>query len=288
MNADQLKALDTWWRGPAWLSRSVGSWPHDVGAIQQSLPEERKPPLPDLHVGNPALLLDSSSYSSYWKLLRVTAWIFRFIRNVRRGHQSSGELTASELTQARMYWIKAVQKECFAAELDALQRNVDLPRDSKISQFNPFLDNGLIRLGGHLQFTDLSRDTSHPLLLDGKHHFVSLLIWHTHVRHHHLEVRIILSELREEFLILRARQAIKKVLHKCLPCKMAKNSCSHQIEEPLPADQVKPQKPFAVAGIDFAGPLYIKVGSNIRKLYCALHMRYHTCSPLGVMHRYDY
>jgi len=107
--------------------------------------------------------------------------------------------------------------------MDALHKNTDLPGESKISRFNPFLDDGLIRLGGRLQFADLSEDLRHPILLDGKHHFVQLLIWHTHMRLHHLGVRIILSELREEFWILRARQAIKKVLHKCLPCKMAKN-----------------------------------------------------------------
>ena len=96
---------------------------------------------------------------------------------------------------------------------------------------------------------------------------------HTHIRLHHLGVRIILSELREEFWILRARQAIKKVLHKCLPCKMAKNPRGRQIEAPLPADRVKTQKTFAVTGIDFAGPLYIRVGSNTRKSYTALFTR---------------
>ena len=163
-----------------------------------------------------------------------------------------------------------MQTECFAAELEALQRNVDLHRVSKISRFNLFLDNGLIRLGGRLQFANLSGNTRHPLLLDSKQHCVSLLIWHTHVRLHRFGVRIILSELREEFWILRAGQTIKKVLQKCLPCKMAKIPCGHEIEAPLPADRVKPQKPFAVTGIDFAGPFYIRVGSNIRKSYVAL------------------
>jgi len=107
--------------------------------------------------------------------------------------------------------------------MDALHKNTDLPGESKISRFNPFLDDGLIRLGGRLQFAELSEDLRHPILLDGKHCFVQLLIWHTHMPLHHLGVRIVLSELREEFWILRARQAIKKVLHKCLPCKMAKN-----------------------------------------------------------------
>ena len=48
-----------------------------------------------------------------------------------------------------------------------------------------------------------SEDLRHRLLLDRKHHFVHLLIWQTHIRLHHLGVRIILSELREEFWILR-------------------------------------------------------------------------------------
>ena len=143
-NADQLKGLDTRWRGPAWLSKGVESWPCDTGTTKQSPPEERNTPHPVLHIQTPAPLLDPSRYSSYWRLLRVTAWIFHFICNIRRAHRLSGEPTASELTQARLHWIKTVQAECISAEHDALQRNADLPRESKITRFNPFLEDGLI------------------------------------------------------------------------------------------------------------------------------------------------
>jgi len=165
-------------------------------------------------------------------------------------------------------------------ELDALQKTADLPRESKISRFNPFLDEGFIRPGGRFHCADLLEDVRHPLLLDGKHHFVRSLIWQTHISLHHLGVRIILSELREEFWILPAGQAIKNVLHTCLSCKMAKNHRGQQIEAPLPADRVKPQKPFEVTGIDFAGPLYIKVGSNTRKSYIVLF----TCAITRSVH----
>ena len=69
---------------------------------------------------------------------------------------------------------------------------------------------------------------------------------------------------------MRTRQPIKKVLQKCLSCKMAKAHRGHQIEAPLPTDRVTPQKPFGVTGIDFVGTLYIKVGSNTGKGYIAL------------------
>jgi len=75
-----------------------------------------------------------------------------------------------------LHWIKAVQAEYFSAELDALLKNADLPRESKITLFNPFLEEELIRLGGRLQCAALSKDLPHPLLLDVKHHFVHLLI----------------------------------------------------------------------------------------------------------------
>ena len=135
VNANQLKGLDAWLRQPAWLSKGVQLWPCDASTIEQSPPEERKTPHAVLHIHIPAPLLDPSRYSFYWRLLSITAWIFRFIRNVRFARRSSGELTASELTQARLHWIKAAQAECFSTELDAHQKNADLPRESKISRF---------------------------------------------------------------------------------------------------------------------------------------------------------
>ena len=102
-NADQLKGLDPQWRGPAWLSKGVESWPCDTGTTKQSPPEERKTPYPVLHIQTPAPLLDPSRYSSYWMLLLVTAWNFRFICKIRHVHQSSGDLRGSELTQARLH-----------------------------------------------------------------------------------------------------------------------------------------------------------------------------------------
>ena len=209
-NADQLKGLDTCWRGPAWLSKGVESLPCNTGTTKQSPPEGRITPHTVLHIQTPATLLDPSRYSSYWRLLRVTAWIFRFIWNIRRTHRSSGELTALEFTQALLHWIKSVQAEFFSAELDALQKTDDLPRESKITRFNPFLEDGLIRLGGRLQCADLSKDLRHPILLHGNHRTFYLLIWQMHIRLHHLGVRIILSELREEFLDFTCKSSHKE------------------------------------------------------------------------------
>ena len=272
--------MDVWWCGPPWLVQPPRHWPPNTLPVGVSLPEGKGSANHTLSLEVPRKLLDPTKYSCCWKLLRVTAWILRFRQIALRKEGSSSNLTALELKAARSYWIQAVQGESFAAEFKALQENVSLPEGSKIARFSPFLDNGFIRLGGRLQFAKLSCGQCHPLLLDGEHHFTKLLILQTHVHLHHLGVRIILAELHEEFWILCARQVIKQVLHSRLPCRMAKGLPRGEIEAPLPTDRVTPLRPFVVTGIDYAGPLFVKVGNTLNKSYIVLF----TCATTRAVH----
>ena len=102
----------------------------------------------------------------------------------------------------------------------------------------------------------------------------------THIRLHHFGVCVVLSELRTEFWIVRGRQTIKRVLHKCIPCKISNNPQGQQIEAPLPADRVRPSRPFTVTGVDFAGPFYIRVRRETQKAYIALFI----CATTRAVH----
>jgi len=128
----------------------------------------------------PQKLLDPTKYSSYWRLLRVTAWILRLRHITLRKEGISGNLTALELEVTRSYWIQTVQGESFATEFKAVRENLSLPEGSKIARFNPFLDDGFIRIRGRLQSAELYCGR-HPLRLDGQHHFTKLLILQTHI-----------------------------------------------------------------------------------------------------------
>jgi len=179
-----------------------------------------------------------------------------------------------------MIWVRLVQKKIFRSELEVLRKNSALSSNSKMSRYNPFLDDGLIRLGGRLQCSDHSREQRHPLLIAGSHRFTELLNLQVHIRLHHFGVRFVLSEFLTEFWIVIGRQSIKRVLHKCLPCKIANNPRGQQIEAPLPADRLRPSRPFAVTGIEFAGPLYAKVGRETQRAYIALF----TCATTRAVH----
>jgi hypothetical protein len=54
------------------------------------------------------------------------------------------------------------------------------------------------------------------------------------------------------------------------------NPVGRGIEAPLPMERVTSLRPFAVTGIDFAGPLYIEVGNDTRKCY----ITFFTCATI--------
>jgi len=96
---------------------------------------------PSLTTNTPISLIDTSRFSSYWKLVRTVAWLLRFLNNVHQREKSIGELTSTELTAACMYWVRVVQEEPFTTELQSLRKNLPLPQGSKIARFNPFLED---------------------------------------------------------------------------------------------------------------------------------------------------
>ncbi|GFQ64691.1 integrase catalytic domain-containing protein [Trichonephila clavata] len=71
-------------------------------------------------------------------------------------------------------------------------------------------------------------------------------------------------------LDLKSTSSNKKVLHKCLPCKLFKAKCGKQIEDPLPSERVVPFDPFTITGIDFAGTVNIHCLKPRDKAYIAL------------------
>ena len=83
-----------------------------------------------------------------------------------------------------------------------------------------------------------------------------------------------------EFSILRARQAIKKVLYKCLPCKIAKNPSGQERDAPNPPNSVTASNPFQVTGINFAGLIYDQWTPHLKQCYFALF----SCATIQAVH----
>ncbi|KAK8773557.1 hypothetical protein V5799_011910 [Amblyomma americanum] len=124
-------------------------------------------------------LLDLEDFSSASRVNRVTAWIFRFVRNLRSSDRISGPLTATEIDHAKGFWVRRVQKSAFSAELESTKKRSRISNDSALKEFGLWTDeNGLLRIKGRICSTETTLDERHPIVLPKKHRYTSLVVYY--------------------------------------------------------------------------------------------------------------
>ena len=76
----QLKDHDLWWRGPPWLQLDTSHWPAQPSSLSETVPEEEREICHLTTIAPIDPVISMTRYSSFGKLKRVTAWIFRFVK----------------------------------------------------------------------------------------------------------------------------------------------------------------------------------------------------------------
>ncbi|XP_043264164.1 uncharacterized protein LOC122404299, partial [Colletes gigas] len=159
-----------WWSGPCWLRETSNSWPKsEPRPFREASLEETTHEIPSMSTTLNTWELETR-YSSWPKLLRITAYLKRFVQNLRR---KSGKaeltklespsnnailvLTPDEISQSKLFWLKKIQSDVFQPELERLKASRRVSTSSSLISLNPYIDaNGLIRAKGRLMNSDLS------------------------------------------------------------------------------------------------------------------------------------
>ena len=114
------------------------------------------------------------------------------------------------------------------------------------------------------------------------HKLVTLIISHHHKKTLHGGVSSTMSSVREKFWIPRLRVLVKKGVYRCNLCKRYRvKPLSPPKTAKLPSYRTEKVEPFAVTGVDFAGPMLCKVNKHrFSKCYVALF----TCASTRAVH----
>lgn len=275
-----LPGHDLWWNGPSWLSLPTETWPTSRFEMLDlsSTGELKENPLPVLVEVNLEHLTPEwdllTRFSSWTTLLRVTAFVKRFISNLKNpGNKILGPLSVSELNTAHNSIIHLVQLSEYQNDLKAI--NAKKPLSSKLTSLSPFIDNdGLLRVGGRLGRSFLPSNAKHPLLLPKMHSVVDLLITHYHITYLHAGPQLTQAALTQKYWIRCARSRIRSIIHRCLTCFRHKPRHITPYMADLPPSRVSPSKPFSSTGMDFCGPFHIKIhtlrGNKVIKVYLCI------------------
>lgn len=87
-------------------------------------------------------------------------------------------MSAEEIEAAEKYRNKKVEEEHFPEKKRALLNKQPFPSKSIIKS----IEDGIIRVGGRFQISQLEYAETHPIILPGENHFLDLLIMDCHKR----------------------------------------------------------------------------------------------------------
>lgn len=257
---DVLKNNCLWWNGPDFLQRVE----YDIEP-----PEEIKEPLPEMKAEVVITTVSSepflffTRFSSFRKIQSVMGYVLRFIANCRRKNSTarrmSHHLTVSELREATEAIIRMVQHVHLA---DEIQRVNDNEPSKKLANLRPIYTDGLLRVGGRLDRSQLPFESRHPIILSDKDPVIRLLIRQMHVEHLHIGQSGLMNAMRQRYWLLNARSTIRQITRKCVKCFRVNPTNTTQLMGNLPASRVVPSPPFAVTGVDYAGPFLVKQGTR--------------------------
>ena len=281
VSASHLKDSRLWWEGPNWLQEDEEKWPKffpledspDVGSERRKMNVMIAVQKEKHGVSN---IVQIERYGSLVKVLRVTAYVMRFIKNLKEKKAKReidiGKLKVEEIEEAERVWIEDAQKTLKGrADFEKLSRQLGIENE-----------NGLLVCKGRLANSDLEFQAKYPILLPRESPFTDLIIDDCHVRVHHNKLRSTLAELRSRFWVLQGRQQVKRVINRCHICRKLEGPLfKAPPAAPLPDFRVTESKPFANVGVDFAGPLFVKSDEGkMKKTYIALF----TCSSTRAIH----
>ena len=259
-----LKDHPLWWNGPHWLKKEECAWPQAPKVnLGENLEENNKFITVLLSVKNNNFMEIIEKSSSFTNLCRLIAYCLRFINNSRSKTKLTGLLSVKEIKESRTQLLKSVQEVEFEEELKALRSNKSIPKTSKLLTLNPFLDErGVLRVGGRLENSNLAYGQKHQVILPSKNHFTLLLIDKIHKETLHGGTQLTLSKIREDFWIVNGRNTVRFQLFKCVTCFRFKTTAKNQLMGNLPVSRVNVSRPFLNVGIDYAGPIKIRVSKG--------------------------
>ena len=185
MLPSELSQSKLWWMGPEWLKGPKENWPTDLEDYLTNLSEEclqevKKCSLLETSESTSLLnrskivpitisdLINCEDYSSLPKLLRVTAYVMRFVNNVKARMSKrkqtlnvTSALSSQEISTAEQLWLLSIQQS-----LPNTQNYMQLQ-----FQLGLFVDSaGVIRSRGRL-----SNEICHTLL-NIQHFYLAIII----------------------------------------------------------------------------------------------------------------
>ena len=229
-------------------------------------------------------------YSNYQKLLRVNAWIARFINNLKAKRYGkplilANNLTVNEFDTSENHLFLLAQEQHFHEDRACLSQGKKMKTTSKLLPLNPTIGKcGLLLVGGRLNNSSLSYCQKHPPILPGKDVLTKLLISSLHISLCHCGPSLLPTHAGSMAHIIGARRLIRTVCRSFVTCRKTAARREEQQMGQLPSSRVTPSPVFSKTDIDYAGPFLLKKGYTRKPVLIKTYMCILVCFSTKAVH----
>ncbi|XP_062548041.1 uncharacterized protein LOC134213248 [Armigeres subalbatus] len=203
----------------------------------------------------------------------------------------NGHLTQPEFKKAEECLFRAVQWESYADEIATLTSNLLLPvqkrqpleKSSLLYKISPMLDTaGVLRVDGRIGAAQhVSVDMKFPIILPKRHRLTMLVLNDLHRMLLHANNETVVNEARQRYYIAQLRTQVRHVSMQCQFCKIRRAQPAVPRMAPLPRARLSSYvRPFTYCGLDYFGPLLVKVNRSHVKRWVAIY----TCLTIRAIH----
>ncbi|XP_076279059.1 uncharacterized protein LOC143208473 [Lasioglossum baleicum] len=278
-------AITRWHVGPEYLQKPEIQWP-----IEKPLNEVSKKTIDEMELRKTFVYtVDLQPSFEFPLLIRILGWqgLLVIARRVQaavdqwRGKSRTG-MTVDNIANAERYWFRVIQAEHFGKEIAAIEKGKDVPKASKLASLKPYLDEDrILRASGRAVNIHEVEFNNYPIILDGKHIATKMLVKEYHRRYYHASNNTVVNELRQMFYIIGLRKILRSVAHRCVTCRLHRARPQPPVMSTLPTGRLAyRQRPFSQCGIDYFGPMFVKIGRRREKRWGVLF----TCLTTRAIH----
>ena len=268
-----------WLTGPAWLKRPESEWPEQVNLIFASDEENTPSSVFMIQAEKKKAVIQWEQFSNFSRLVNTVAYVQRALNKHR---PATLLVSIEERGKAKATIFKLLQQEQFGEEMKSLKAEKESPKGSKILQFSPFLDDeGLFRAKGRIGKSQLDFNAKHPILLHWKNHAVKLFLRNEHKDSQHEGTEHVRNIVQQMMWILGIRNALRSIKNKCVTCRKGRAQTITPVMADLPGEQLDASTAFTNVGVEYFGPLNVKIGRRNEKRWCCLF----TCLTMRAVHK---
>lgn len=265
---------DRWFQGPSFLHLPEEQWP---GKMPPTENDEQGA----LHVTEyprDSWLPDPARFSKFETLVRTAARVLAFIDICRR---AATRLELRHIQRAERELLQRAQQESFGEEMTRMQSVRPLTKTSRLYRLDPVLEDGLLRVRGRIEASAAPQEVKRPIILDGRHQVTKLLVLREHCAAGHANRERVTNDLRQRYWIIHLRPTVRTIERNCAYCKKQKGTPQTPATGDLPHARLDPfHRPFTNCGVDYFGPMMVKVGRRREKRWGALF----TCLTSRAVH----